>query len=148
MAVISKRVIIGIVTSVCMIATFAAQADDGPEVSLQARQLPLNSIINDTIIAYGKVTYTKPHAGMRLWLDATPSTKNVDQYILSGENKDDNKFKVRIRARGSKPDTLHNNGIVIDSSENVLNFEIVSHGLQKTHPDIYAITVLADALEE
>ncbi|HHR5860526.1 TPA: AfaD family invasin [Providencia alcalifaciens] len=135
--------LIGIVLGGSCVSALAANS---PQVVVQSRSgLSAGALGDGQLIAQGRVTYSEPHQGFRVWSEGSQVQGQAHRYQLMSAGG--HSLNIRLAGKGWQSDTQTGNGIVNRTGELSQSFDVEVDGAQTLPVDTWVLIFQAVVLQ-
>ncbi|AZV03699.1 hypothetical protein ELK40_00560 (plasmid) [Enterobacter sp. N18-03635] len=102
-------------------------------------------VADGSLLGRGRVTWNGPHEGFRLWLEGG---QDAGDYRLALTSPGGTGLPLRVRIETDEPATAEDagRGLRILSSQNSVNFRIVTDGHQEASPGMWRLLIGASTV--
>ncbi|MDR7019089.1 AfaD family invasin [Aeromonas salmonicida] len=101
----------------------------------------------DSYVIYkGQMSYPYPHTGFHLSESNIQPGVNKNTFFIQGKGNKSNRLKVRIEYEDSSSVRTTQQGIILQTADNNVTFNIVTDGEQFINSDTYTLRLNAVAL--
>ncbi|MDP5163577.1 AfaD family invasin, partial [Enterobacter ludwigii] len=98
------------------------------------------------VLGRGRVTYSGPHNGFRIWMPGERQGGGPDRYMLSPPPGAAAPVRVRLEADNGQPDAATGQGVVSLSPGGSISFRLVADGNQQAGAGQWSARISAAAL--
>ncbi len=134
-----------VLLSTCL-ASLSSQAAEKPQVIVQSVSgLSAGSLGDGRLIAQGRVIYSEPHQGFRVWSEGTQVQGQVHRYQLMSARG--HPLNIRLAGKDWQPDAQSGKGIVSQTGELSQPFDVEVDGAQTLPMDTWVLRFQAVVLQ-
>ena len=141
--------IIRCLTGIALLTCTPLVSAEDIQLSLQMRQGHLAGSVRDgTLLGSGTLVSYDAHSGFRLWSEQLTDDRRNGRYILIGQQNPAHRIHIRLSPRkypGITPPDMP--GIIVNTRENRLVFDILVDGSQKVIADRYTLDITGAILQ-
>ncbi|EKS6735954.1 hypothetical protein OR233_004442, partial [Enterobacter asburiae] len=132
--------------ALCLLPALPAAAD-APVLEFRAEAPRTAGPVPDgTVLGRGRVTYSGPHSGFRIWMPGEQQGGGPDRYVLSPPPGTVTPVRVRLEADSGQPDGTTGQGVVSLSAGASISFRLVADGNQQAGAGQWSARISAAAL--
>ncbi|WP_320734350.1 AfaD family invasin [Enterobacter kobei] len=132
--------------ALCFLPAVPALADM-PVLEFRAEAPRTAGLMPDgTVLGRGRLTYTGPHTGFRLWMEGERQGSSPERYVLTAPPGAPAPVRVRLEADRGRPDGETGRGVLSMTTESSISFRVVADGNQHAAAGMWSARISAMAV--
>ncbi|MFM5870717.1 hypothetical protein ACET6Z_05570 [Aeromonas veronii] len=132
------------VTLLVFIFLFSGSARS--EITLSAVENLNSSMLDDRVIARGRVSCSKPNSGFRVWFNNSPDQKTGGDKGVLYEVSSGRGINVFLNFDGQVNKSVGLNDVVVRSPDEAIFFEVIANERRQIYPGSYSLSLSAECI--